>query len=234
MTGAIGCFVWLHSLPGDNILFLLPEVSSNISLSAFINFWTFVIILQAVIPLPLYVTIEGVRLVQNVFISNDIELYDPVRKKQIEVHAFNIPEDLGQIEYVFCDKTGTLTKNKMVFKRAVINGIDYCADEDIPEEMLNVNSDNETVVTSARLSTVREFIPFVPTPEFNSTQQGCFGLPTSHSSPSLDGLKPLSEEELRNCQRVQDFFLCLTICNSCVVSANKNVTDPVGLNPLLL
>lgn len=61
--------------------------------------------------------------------NNDIELYDPMRNKRIEVHAFNIPEDLGQIEYVFCDKTGTLTKNKMIFKRAVINGIDYCADE---------------------------------------------------------------------------------------------------------
>ncbi|VDL57277.1 unnamed protein product [Hymenolepis diminuta] len=259
-TGAIGSFVWLHSLPGDNILFLLSEVSSNIPLSAFINFLTFVIIFQAVIPLPLYLTIEGVKMVILFFMNNDIELYDPMRNKRIEVHAFNIPEDLGQIEYVFCDKTGTLTKNKMIFKRAVINGIDYCADEEIPMEMLDGDTDHQTIVTSIRLSTVREFIPFVPptpTASFNPIQQNCFGRATSHSSPSLGCLTPLSEEELptpqpplpphpfdgqtdterRNCQRVQDFFLCLTICNSCVVSANKNVTDPLvqprKRNPLL-
>ncbi|VEL15893.1 unnamed protein product [Protopolystoma xenopodis] len=85
--------------------------------------------MTAMIPLPLYVTLEFVKMHQVWHITQDIHLYDPATNRPIEVRSFNIPEDLGQIQYVFCDKTGTLTENKMEFKRASINGFDYVADE---------------------------------------------------------------------------------------------------------
>ncbi|CDS41466.1 phospholipid transporting ATPase VA [Echinococcus multilocularis] len=250
VTGSVGSYIWLSSLPGANIPFLETEESDNVALSAFINFWTFVIIFQAVIPLPLYITVEGVKVLQVFFMHRDLGLYDAKRDRGVEVHAFNIPEDLGQIEYVFCDKTGTLTENKMVFKRAVINGIDYWVDEELPVEVMDENAlqgADETVVPNIPLSAVRDFIPFVPPPSFSS--QPNFGRVASHSSPSLGSMPPLEEgnrtsdflspsslhafdggdgkSRRRKCQRVQDFFLCLTICNSCVVSANKNVPAPL-------
>ena len=39
--------------------------------------------------------------------------------------SWNISDDLGQIEYIFSDKTGTLTQNVMEFRKCSINGVPY-------------------------------------------------------------------------------------------------------------
>ena len=59
-----------------------------------------------------------------VFFS-DVKMYDETCGKRVQCRALNIPEELGQIQYVFCDKTGTLTENKMVFKRCTVGGQDF-------------------------------------------------------------------------------------------------------------
>ena len=77
------------------------------------------------IPISLYVSMEVVKLFQVYFISNDLELYYAEMDQPILCRALNINEDLGQIKYVFSDKTGTLTENKMVFKRCTIGGRNF-------------------------------------------------------------------------------------------------------------
>lgn len=81
--------------------------------------------LQVLIPISLYVSIEVVKWAQVYMINNDIELYHDESNTPMVCRALNIPEDLGQIQYVFSDKTGTLTENKMVFKRCTVGGQDY-------------------------------------------------------------------------------------------------------------
>ena len=50
--------------------------------------------------------------------------YEP---NNVPAHArtTTLNEELGQVEYVFSDKTGTLTCNQMEFKRCSIAGICY-------------------------------------------------------------------------------------------------------------
>lgn len=54
-----------------------------------------------------------------------MDLYDEETDSRMQCKALNITEDLGQIEYIFSDKTGTLTENKMVFRRCSIMGNEY-------------------------------------------------------------------------------------------------------------
>ncbi|XP_058155052.1 LOW QUALITY PROTEIN: phospholipid-transporting ATPase VD [Dasypus novemcinctus] len=130
-TGALGHGIWLSKY--ENMLFFnIPETDGHVIspvLAGFYMFWTNIILLQVLIPISLYVSIEIVKLGQIYFIQSDLDFYNEKMDSTVQCRALNITEDLGQIQYLFSDKTGTLTENKMVFRRCSVAGFDYCHEE---------------------------------------------------------------------------------------------------------
>lgn len=80
---------------------------------------------QNIVPISLYISIEIVKTIQAYFIAQDIDMYYAPYDSACAPKTWNISDDLGQIEYVFSDKTGTLTQNIMEFQKCSVNGVPY-------------------------------------------------------------------------------------------------------------
>lgn len=66
-----------------------------------------------------------IRFYQSYFMNHDIEMYYDVTDTPALVRTMTLNEELGQISHIFSDKTGTLTCNKMDFRKMCINGQIY-------------------------------------------------------------------------------------------------------------
>jgi phospholipid-translocating ATPase len=78
-----------------------------------------------VIPISLYVSIEIVKVMHALYINHDIAMYDEISNTPAHARTSNLGEELGQIDYIFSDKTGTLTQNVMEFLKVSLGGVAY-------------------------------------------------------------------------------------------------------------
>ena len=107
----------------------------------FAVFFSYAIVLNTVVPISLYgecaemvliivltttcapaVSVEVIRLFLSKLIDWDREMYDVKSNTHAKARTTTLNEELGQIQYVFSDKTGTLTQNIMTFNKCSING----------------------------------------------------------------------------------------------------------------
>ena len=130
----------------------------------FIRMGTWILLLTNFVPISLLVTVEMVKYIQAIFIEWDAHMITEKTGASAIVQQSSLNEELGQISYIFSDKTGTLTCNHMVFKKMSIFGDVYGNDNEDCEDAVakdctnfNMSDSNFKRILTEKVNTNREY-----------------------------------------------------------------------------
>ena len=170
------------------------QVDLDISLSSIIiTTGTWIILINNIVPISLLMTLEMVKYLQGTFISWDFHMYDLVNHQMPKVQTSTLNEELGQVKFIFTDKTGTLTKNYMEYKAMSINGRIYGINEKEEKNKKKKKlNDNFGIITNFNFH-CKEF--------------------------EKDYVKNLNSED-EQYQKIHLFLLSLALCHSVITDQN--------------
>uniref|UniRef100_G1QMV6 P-type ATPase N-terminal domain-containing protein n=1 Tax=Nomascus leucogenys TaxID=61853 RepID=G1QMV6_NOMLE len=111
----------------DHHYYLSGLHGSSVAAESFFIFWGFLILLSVTVPMSMFILSEFIYLGNSIFIDWDVQMYYKPQDVPAKARSTSLNDHLGQVEYIFSDKTGTLTQNILTFNKCCINGRVYGA-----------------------------------------------------------------------------------------------------------
>ncbi len=198
-------------------------------LESFITFFTYFLLLNTLIPISLIITLEIVKIIQGFFISWDVEMYSKIRHKFAKAKTVSINEELGNVNYIFSDKTGTLTSNKMQFKYCVIQGKCYEYDKNSKKNPFEIlNEGNKKSFNNETLKSKKKKFPIIKFPRyyFSDILQKEEKRNLSNGTSKTEYIK--NKNENSEIHIINEFWTAISIAHECVSS---KIGEYSGVSP---
>ncbi|KAH7067650.1 hypothetical protein BKA63DRAFT_423811, partial [Paraphoma chrysanthemicola] len=216
---------------------------SDATVAFFPSLTAFIIMFNTMIPLSLYVSLEIVKLAQMFFLHTDIDMYDPISDTPCEPRTSTINEELGQISYVFSDKTGTLTDNSMKFRKLSVAGVAWLHDADLQKEKTKKlihktrKKGKQPAKKRKSVQSVKDAqsgesnIPAVDAVQQENAIEGADATWQSSAKPAQTTRELKTQDMLQYIQRkpytpfskkARMFLLSLALCHTCLPEVQEN------------
>lgn len=166
------------------------------------------ILISALIPLSLYIFIEIVKVFQA-YNMNDIEMYDAATDTPISINTNTILEDLGQVNYVFSDKTGTLTENNMQFRRLTVGGTTWL-------HTMNMSAEEAQKGAEPKATDISDIDATFPA----HTKQTSKSRSEPTTATMLDYIRQFPHTAFS--QQARQFLLCIALCHTCLPETSSD------------
>ena len=238
-TSGLVYAIW-EKVKYDEIDYYMEVGRTNFLQLVIIRTGNWLLIFGNFIPISLMVTMEWVKLIQGRVIAFDKKFeVEGLKDSGCNVQSSNLVEEQGQINYIFSDKTGTLTCNQMNFKEMTILSKSYgtntgfkglfLPEKELTEKNNSVYRNYDKEISNMDFSDFQIFKDLVPTlkEKVNNKNQEILELLKKYDSTNETKTSPTEDQKM--CEGVVEMLLCLAICHDIVldtVTGKLNANSP--------